>query len=149
MDRNPADYFQGLSAAYTDAIRATDFKCNIIMFFLSIVMGPVISIKDKLPPFLTLPMALTPFLVAFFCLFLAILPRYPRRQTKNFIVSRTAEPEQFAFVPGQSDDFRNFQLRCAILSDILFWKTWCLRIALFVCFFSIVLASVMLPIYAH
>jgi hypothetical protein len=76
MAQEYAAYYQGLSASYTDAIRASDFKANIVIFFLSIVIGPVIGARDRLPEFLPLPVALSPFLVAFLCLFVALLPRY-------------------------------------------------------------------------
>ena len=148
MARTPADYFSGLSAAYTDAIRATDFKANIVMFFLSIVMGPVIGARDKYPSYLPLPVLVAPFLLIFFCLFLALAPRYPRRGRANFLVSRVASPGDFAFV-DRSDDVSHLQLRCAVLSDILFWKTLCLRTSFFVCIASVLFAAALIVIYGR
>ena len=115
-----ADYYRGLSAGYTDAIRASDFKANIVMFFLSIVMGPVIGSRDKYPHFLTLPVLVSPFLVVFFCLFVAILPRYPRRVGSKLVVSRTALPRDFQFVDDTGREVLELQMTCAILSHILF-----------------------------
>ena len=149
MAQKPADYYQGLSASYTNAIRATDFKSNIVMFFLSIVMGPTIAYRDKFPSFLSLPVLISPFLIVFFCLFLAIVPRYPSRGRKNFIVSRTAQPSDFKFVANPEDDIRQLQLRCAILSDILFWKTLCLRIVFFVCITVVLCATVLILYYGR
>ncbi len=57
-----SDHYKGLAAIYTDAIRASDFKANIVMFFLSLTMGPVVFNRDKFPQFLTLPVVITPFL---------------------------------------------------------------------------------------
>jgi hypothetical protein len=75
MALDSAEYYRGLSAGYSDAIRASDFKANIVMFFLSLVMGPVIGSRDKYPHFLTLPVLMSPFLVVFLFMFVAILPR--------------------------------------------------------------------------
>jgi hypothetical protein len=147
MTKDPADYFRGLAAAYTDNIRASDFKANIVMFFLSIVMGPVIFTRDKFPPFLTLPVLVAPFLLIFFCLFVALLPRYPKRGRGNFLVSRTATPADFAFKPSTEGEAAQLQLRCAVLSDILYWKTLCLRIAFAVSLGSVVSAAGILAIY--
>jgi hypothetical protein len=143
MAQEQADYYQGLSAAYTDAIRASDFKANIVIFFLSIVSGSVIGARDKLPAFLPLPVVLSPFLIVFFCLFVALLPRYPRRGRANFLVSRTATAADFRFVESLDHDVTQLRLRCAILSHILFWKTLCLRASFFICMAGVVVAELL------
>jgi hypothetical protein len=143
MAQEPADYYRGLSAAYTDAIRASDFKANIVIFFLSIVIGPVIGARDKLPAFLPLPVALSPFLAAFLCLFVALLPRYPRRGRANFLVSRTASAADFQFVESLDHEVTQMRLRCAVLSHILFWKTLCLRTSFFICMACVVAAELL------
>lgn len=149
MAQEPADYYRGLSAAYTGAIRASDFKANIVIFFLSIVMGPIMGSRDKFPSFLPIPVLLSPFRVVFFCLFVALFPRYPRRGRTNFLVSRTAAPTDFQFVDSSHAEVVQLRLRCAILSHILFWKTTCLRIAFGVCIASVVLATPMIIYYEH
>jgi hypothetical protein len=149
MALDPADYYRGLSAGYTDAIRASDLKSNIVMFFLSIVMGPVIGSHDKYPQFLTLPVLISPFLVVFFCLFVALIPRYPRSQSRNLIVSRRASPSDFQFVDDPALEVSQLQLRCAILSHILFWKTRCLQISFSVCLFSVATATMLIVYYGH
>ena len=147
MAVDSAEYYRGLSAGYSDAIRASDSKSNIVMLFLSIVMGPVIGSHDKYPRFLTLPILISPFLVAFFFLFFAILPRYPRREAANLLISRTAAPGDFPFVDDHGHEIREVQLRCAILSHILFWKTRCLQITFFICLLSVMVATVLLVCY--
>ncbi len=149
MAQEPAEYFRGLSAVYTDNIRASDFKANIVIFFLSIVMGPVTGAHDKYPWFMPLPVLLAPFLAVFFCLFLAILPRYARRGHENFIVSRTAKPEDFRFHDDAAYDVEQLRLRCAILSDILYWKTTCLQTSFVICISSVVVAAGLVAIYGH
>jgi hypothetical protein len=144
-----ADHYKGLAAAYTDAIRASDFKANIVMFFLSLTMGPVIFNRDKFPHFLSLPVLLAPFLVMFFCLFVALLPRYPRRGRSSFFISARARPADFLYRGHNPNEARDLQLRVAILSDILYWKTLCLRVAFFVCIGCVVAAFPLLAIYAR
>ncbi len=147
MAQDPAEYYRGLSAAYTDAIRASDFKANIVIFFLSIAMGSILGSRDKLPHFLPTPVVLSPFLVVFFCLFVALIPRYPRRGRANFLVSRTAAPGDFQFVENHEADVMQLRLRCAVLSHILFWKTLCLRTAFCICIGSVVLTALLVGYY--
>jgi len=144
-----AEYYRGLSAGYTDAIRVSDIKANILMFFLSLVLGPVIGSRDKYPHFLTLPVLISPFLVVFLLLFFALLPRYPRRGGSKLVVSRTALPRDFQFVDDTGREVAELQMRCAILSHILFWKTRCLQISFTVCLFSVFAATVFLIGYGH
>ena len=149
MAQSPADYYRSLSATYTDAIRASDFKANIVMFFLSIVLGPVVAAQAKYPPFVTLPLLVSPFLIVFLCLFLALIPRYPRRGRSNFLVSRTATPADFAFGGSSSAEATQLQLRVAILSDILFWKTLCLRVSFFVCIATVTIVAALVLWFGH
>jgi hypothetical protein len=149
MAQSIADHYKGLAAAYTDAIRASDFKANIVMFFLSLVLGPIIFNRDKLPPYLTMPVLVAPFIAAFFCLFMALLPRYPKRGRSSFYISRDAKPSDFAFRGANADETHDLQLRVAIFSDILYWKTVNLRIAFFICIACVFAAALLLVIYAR
>ena len=144
-----ADHFKGLAAAYTDAIRASDFKANIVMFFLSLTMGPVLFNRDKFPAWLSLPVLATPFMVMFFALFVALLPRYPRRGRSGFFISGRATPADFAYRGPNLAEADELRLRVAILSDILYWKTVCLRVAFFVCIAGVLAAFPLLVIYAR
>jgi hypothetical protein len=149
MALDTAAYYRGLSAGYTDAIRASDIKANIVMFFLSIAMGPVIGSHDKYPAFLTLPVLIFPFLVSFFFLFCAMVPRWPRRGGRNLLVARNATPGDFQFVDDPRHEVSELQMRCAILSHILFWKTRCLHIGFTICLVSIVAAGGLVLAYGH
>jgi hypothetical protein len=148
MTDNVADYFKGLAAQYTDNIRASDFKANIVLFFLSLTMGPIIFNRDKFPPFLTMPVVVAPFLVIFFCLFVALLPRFPQRGRRGFFISGKARPADFEYRPD-ADEVAELRLRVAIFSDILYWKTQCLRLAFFLCIASVLVGAVLLGIYAR
>ena len=149
MSDAKADHYKGLAASYTDAIRASDFKANIVMFFLSLTMGPIIFNRDKFPAFLSMPVLVAPFLAMFFCLFVALLPRYPKRGRASFFISGKAKPEDFAYRGPNPNEAKELQLRVAILSDILYWKTLCLRVAFFLCIASVLAAVPLLAIYAR
>lgn len=149
MSDASADHFKGLAAQYTDTIRASDFKANIVMFFLSLTMGPIIFNRDKFPSFLTMPVLIAPFLVIFFCLFVALLPRYPKRGRANFYISGKATPADFAYRGPSDNEVGELRLRVAILSDILYWKTLCLRVAFFICIASVIVAALLLAVYAR
>jgi hypothetical protein len=144
-----ADHFKGLAAQYTDAIRASDFKANIVLFFLSLTMGPIIFNHDKFPAFLSLPLLVAPFLVIFFCLFVALLPRYPKRGRRGFYISGKATPADFLYRGPSGDEASELRLRVAILSDILYWKTACLRVAFFLCIAAVLAAAPLLAVYAR
>jgi hypothetical protein len=129
---DPTLYFSTLISAYTDAIRVSDFKANLAVLFVAIMMGPVVASRDKYPHFLVLPLVLAPFVIAFFCLLVVVYPRYPKRGRKSFLVVRNPRLEDFEFVEsdGNLDQLR---LTCSILSGILYWKTFFLQISFFVC----------------
>ena len=59
-------------------------------------------------------------------------------------MSRTASPQHFRFDPDPQTEVRELQLRCAILSDILYWKTICLRIAFAISIIGVVAATLLL-----
>jgi hypothetical protein len=141
---DPAMHYGNLIGAYTEAIRLSDFKANLTVLFVAIMMGPVVASKDKFPHFLPLPVALAPFLVAFFCLLMVVIPRFPRRETRNFLVIRNPKRSDFLFSEDKSDDVDQLKLRCAILSGILFWKTFFLKIAFFICLATLAVTFVLL-----
>jgi hypothetical protein len=149
MAQEPADYYRGLTALYNEAIRASDIKANIVLFFLSIVMGTIVGVRDQLPHFLPVPIALSPFLVVFLALFIALLPRYPSRGRESFRVLRTASPADFQVIENADREGARLRLTCATLSHILFWKTACLRISFFICLVSIVVSALLVIVYSR
>ena len=87
---DPSQPYRSLIAGYTDAIRATDFKANIAILFVAFMMGPILGNYTQFPSYLPIAVVLLPFLIVYFCLFLVLIPRYPKRGSRNFLVSRTA-----------------------------------------------------------
>jgi len=126
---DPAQPYRGLIAAYTETIRAQDFKANIAILFVAFAMGPILYNYPKFPTYLPIPFVLLPFLVVYFCLFLVLIPRYPKRGSKHFIVSRTAVAEDFLDITKDEDELGQLRLRCAVLSELLWWKTLYINIS--------------------
>ncbi len=54
MSPDTIKYFEGLLAVYTDNIRISDIKSNIILFFLSISIPTVIAFRVQLPVYMPL-----------------------------------------------------------------------------------------------
>jgi hypothetical protein len=126
-------YFRDFSAIYTDAIRSSDFKANIALLFLPLLMVPILSAHERGLARVPLWMVLAPFLAAYFFLILAIFPRYFRSEKSTFHLSRTAGPHHFSFKHDPEIELEEVKHRVALLSRILWWKTIYLRISLGVC----------------
>jgi hypothetical protein len=139
---DPAQPYRSLIAGYTDAIRASDFKANIAILFVAFMMGPILYNYPKFPTCLPIPFVLLPFLIVYICLFMVLIPRYPKRGAKNFLVTRTAAAADFANVAETEDEIEQLKLRCAVLSELLWWKTLYINISFMlsiVCIFITVL----------
>jgi len=127
---NPTQPYRNLIAGYTEAIRASDFKANIAFLFVAFMMGSVLWNYTSFPNYLPVQLVLLPFLIVYFCLFMVLLPRYPKRGAKNFLVSPNLTPADFENVAETEDSIEQLKVRCAVLSDILWWKTQFLRASL-------------------
>ena len=97
------------------------------------MMGPILEFRDKYPPYLPPALILLPFLIIYFCLLVCLYPRYPRRGRVHFIIARNADPSLFQLPDGDEDELDRQQTLCAILSQILYWKTLMLHIAFYTC----------------
>ena len=89
-------YFRDLSAVYTDSIRASDFKANIALLFLPLLMVPIMDAQEKGLSHIPLSVVLAPFLIAYFFLIMAIFPRYRKTDKSAFHLSRTAVASIFS-----------------------------------------------------
>ncbi len=126
---NPTQPYRSLIAGYNDAIRASDFKANIAFLFVEFTMISVLYNYTDFPSYLPVQLVLLPFVTVYFCLFMVLLPRYPKRGAKNFRVARNLTPADFENVAETEDDIQQLKLRCAVLSDILWWKSEWIRAA--------------------
>jgi hypothetical protein len=141
---DPSQPYRSLIAVYTDAIRASDFKANIAILFVAFMMGPILGNYTRFPDYLPIAVVLLPFLIVYLCLFLVLIPRYPKRGGRNFPVSRTATAMDFAAVTESEDEIEQLKLRCAVLSELLWWKTLYINIGFGVSMACIVLTLVLL-----
>jgi hypothetical protein len=144
---NPTQPYRGLIAGYTEAIRASDFKANIAFLFVAFMMGSVLFNYTSLPSYLSVQLVLLPFLVVYLFLFMVLMPRYPKRGAKGFRVARNLTPEDFAYVAQTADDVEELKLTCAVLSDILWWKTQCIRVSFLVAIVCVLLTMVLLLLH--
>jgi hypothetical protein len=140
-------YFRDFSAVYTDAIRSSDFKANITLLFLPLLMVPILSAHEKTLAHIPVGLILAPFLVAYFFLILAIFPRFLRTEKSNFHLSRHASADDFTFVHDIGIELEDAKHRIALLSQILYWKTLYLRLSLTVCLVGIPVFGVLLTVY--
>ncbi len=136
---DPAQPYRGLIAGYTDSIRASDFKANIAILFVAFMMGPILGNYTRFPSYLPIALVLLPFLIVYFCLFMVLIPRYPKRGSKNFLVSRVATAADFQNVAETEDEIEQLKLRCAVLSELLWWKTLYINISFILSIVSIVI----------
>jgi hypothetical protein len=136
--------YRGLIVGYTEAIRSSDFKANIAFLFVAFMMGSVLWNYTSFPSYLPIQLVLLPFLVVYFFLFMVLIPRYPKRGAKSFVVARNLRPEDFEFVAEKVDDVDQLKLTCAVLSDILWWKTQCIRVGFLVAIGCVLLTMVLL-----
>jgi fatty acid desaturase len=81
---DPSQPYRSLIAGYTEAIRSSDFKANIAFLFVAFMMGSVLWNYTGFPSYLPVQIVLLPFLIVYFCLFMVLLPRYPKRGAKTF-----------------------------------------------------------------
>ena len=137
--------YRSLIAVYTDSIRAADFKANIAILMVAFMMGPIVYNYTKFPSYLPIHIVLLPFLIVYLCLFLVLIPRYPKRGSKNFLVSRTATAEHFENVLSEDEDeIEELKLRCSVLSELLWWKSLYIYISFTISMISIVVTIFLL-----
>src|ERR1700755_1184951 len=141
---DPAQPYRSLIAGYTDAIRQSDFKTNIAFLFVAFMMGSVLWNYKSFASYLSVQLVLLPFLVVYVFLFMVLIPRYPKRGAKTFLVARNLKPEDFEYVAQTADDVEQLKLTCAVLSDILWWKTQCIRVGFLVAIICVILTMVLL-----
>jgi hypothetical protein len=113
---------------------------------VAFMMGPVLGNYTRFPRYLPIPFVMLPFLIVYICLLAVLIPRYPKRGGKHFIVSPTATINDFAKVVEAEDELEQLKLRCSVLSELLWWKTLYIRISFFIAMATIVV-SIFLLVY--
>ena len=141
---NPTQPYRNLIAGYTEAIRASDFKANIAFLFVAFMMGSVLWNYTSFPSYLSVQLVLLPFLIVYLSLFMVLIPRYPKRGAKSFLVARNLTPADIESVAQTADDIEQLKLTCAVLSDILWWKTQSIRVGFLLSIVCVFLTMVLL-----
>jgi hypothetical protein len=129
-------YYRNQAGIYTDAIRMSDFKANVAVIYGAFTIGPIIGSRSHFPNFIPVTAILFPYVIAFVCLLLCLLPRYPRSGRSTFPVSLTTKPNDFIHPDSESVQIQQQLDLCIVLCKILHRKTVLLRIA-----FSIYIAG--------
>jgi hypothetical protein len=134
MSPDTIKYFEGLLTTYTDNIRISDIKSNIILFFLAISIPTLTAFRAQLPSYLPLFLLLLLPLFSIILLVLAIYPRYVVTPGFPFFIKRSVTPEDFVTPPDDDKELLAlFRTRCAALAKILYWKILLFRIAMAGC----------------
>lgn len=127
-------YFEQLILTYTDNIRVSDFKSNILIFFLSISISAVTSFRAELPRLLPITILVIFPLISIILLILAIYPRFKTVGGYPFYVKVSIGLEDF-LEPPESDEAIVLQLRqrCVALASILYRKIALFRVSMAIC----------------
>jgi hypothetical protein len=144
MKKDASIYYRSQIAVYTDNIRMADFKANVAVIYGAFTIGPVLGVAEKLPPYLPLPAVLLPFAVVFFALLVCLFPRYPRRAAATLIIKRDAKPDDFRSPSGREAVLEQQRTLCVLLCNILYWKTFCIRISFGIYILGTILAALIL-----
>jgi hypothetical protein len=144
MSPDTKKYFESLLTIYTDNIRISDVKSNIILFFLAISIPTLVAFRTQLPLYTPLYMMLLLPMFSIILLILAIYPRFVATPGFPFFVRRTIDPEDFVTPPEDENELLAlFRRRCAALAKILYWKILLFRIAMGVCLFYLAILFVL------
>lgn len=134
MSPDTVKYFEGLLAVYTDNIRISDLKSNIILFFLAISIPTVAAFRAQLPISMPIFLLLLLPLFSIILLVLAIYPRFVSTPGFPFFIKRSVTADDFVSPPDDDTELLAlFRTRCAALAKILYWKICLFRIAMASC----------------
>jgi len=144
MVRDENAQLRNLIAGYGDSMRLSDIKALIAVLFVAIMMLTVVQYRDRYPWYLSVPVILTPFMIAYLSLLISVYPRFPRAGRKRFPIWRNADPEAFDFVADTEAEVEGLPALCAGLSRILWWKNITLLTADFIAMAGIAAAAILL-----
>ena len=137
-------YFEQLIATYTDNMRASDVKSNILIFFLAISISTVTAFRAELPPYIPILLLLVPPGCSIFLLILSISPRFVVIPGYPFYVRRSMSPDDFVTPPEDEESLLSlYRHRCAAFGNILYWKVFLFRVAVAICLFYVAVLLVL------
>jgi hypothetical protein len=143
MFQDKRRFVERLIDTYTDNIRATDLKSNVIGIMIIFSMSVLSIFRQDLPAWLPLYMILTLPMCSIFFLILSLIPRFSVAPGLPFYVKREVSPNDFDTIPEEENEVLNaYRNDCACLAKILYRKVLYFRIAIGFCFvYSILLFS--------
>ncbi len=144
MAQDAATHYRNTIAGITDAIRISDFKANVAIVFVAIMMGPVLAFRDKYPPYLPVAIIVAPFILIFFCLLICLFPRYPKEGRGSLIIVRNGDPALFQVPVDDAQVLEQQAMLCALLSRILYWKTAMLYVSFYTCLTTVAFIAALL-----
>jgi hypothetical protein len=144
MARDQNAQLRNLIAGYNDSIRLSDIKAMIAVLFVAIMVGTVLQFRDRYPWYLKAPVLLIPFMIIFLNLLISVYPRFPRAGRRRFPLWRNPDPDDFDFVADSDAETAELPVRCALLSRILWWKNFTLRLAYLVSMACLVATAILL-----
>jgi len=128
-------YFERLIATYTENIRASDFRSNILIVFIAISVSPLMAFRGEFPRYIPMQLLVVIPLCSIILLLISIYPRFRVIPGYPFYVSRSASPDLF---PLPADDpetiLAQLRSRCLAFVKILYWKVFFFKIAIALCF---------------
>jgi hypothetical protein len=135
MSQDKCRFFERLTDTYTENIRASDVKSNIIGIMIIFSMSVLSIFRSDLPAWLPLYMILVLPMCAIFFLVISIFPRFSTAPSFPFYVKSAISPKDFDTIPeDESDLLRIYRDDCVSLGKILYWKVLYFKIAMVFCF---------------
>ena len=113
MSPDTVKYFEGLLTVYTDNIKISDIKSNIILFFLAISIPTVAAFRAQLPTYVPFFLLLLLPLFSIIALVLAIYPNSWSRRASRFSSSGRLSPRILSALPTTTPSSSRSSARAA------------------------------------
>ena len=140
MSQDKRRLFERLIDTYTENIRASDVKSNVIGIMIIFSMSVLSIFRQDLPSWLPLYIILVVPMCSIFFLAVSIFPRFSTTPGLPFYVKREIGPTDFDIIPEEENDvLQLYRNECATLANILYRKVFHFRIAMAFCFLYFVL----------
>jgi hypothetical protein len=125
------DYFERLIATYTENIRASDFRSNILIVFIAISVSPIMAFRSEFPRYIPMQLLVVVPLCSIILLLISIYPRFLAIPGYPFLVSRSVSPDLFPLpVEDKETTLAQLRSRCVAFAKILYWKVFFFKIAI-------------------
>ena len=135
MSPEKCRHFERLIDTYTDNIRASDVKSNIIGIMIIFSVSVLAIFRLEFPSWLPFYIILLLPMGSLFFIILSIYPRFSAFPGFPFYVKASISPTDFSAMPEDDNDLLDaYRKDCASLAKILYRKIMYFKIALGFCF---------------